>query len=38
MANTLRKKVAGTLKVGGREVPYELGPIEVKFVRLEAER
>ena len=34
MANTLRKKVAGALKVGGREVPYELDPIEVKFVNL----
>ena len=35
MANTLREKVVGTLKVGGREVPYELDPIEVKFVRFE---
>ena len=35
MANTLRKKVAGALKVGGRKVPYELGSIEVKFVRVE---
>ena len=35
MANTLRKRVKGKVKVSGREVPYELGPIEVKFLRLD---
>ncbi|MBR4654316.1 MAG: hypothetical protein IKO72_13230 [Kiritimatiellae bacterium] len=31
LANTVRSKVSGVLKVGGRSVKYELEPIDVRF-------